>query len=487
MLTCSQLHTAKRKGSLPILDARTSASSACPEQRLRSASLPLDSLDPFGRQRLEPIPKATHLPLSHSLPELPLPPPTQRLYNPRSTTATPQEELLSVYDGLDTKAEANVAPDSPPLTGVSNARASSILSISQDTAKHRLDMLARRLGDKQALPIAPPSFNGESKQLDRNSLAFSSCSRSEAHSVPHDAVPVPQTPMVAQLSLPIPMTANTESSFDLGTVPFTMVGPNKMPSPPGQPQAAPAFRLSHVSSGSGSAPGSRKGKDAARSGSGRSARPKRVVSKRSVKALIAPAPIEIASLRSETQTADHTPSLSPSSARHPSLQPRPFPWKTIKVSEARKKCSPQQLQKLVLESMREYSSASSNQPGLLLEGFESLPLEIEQCGLRLKEVEEALSRAIEERRSVLAEHVTHLSDRTDDDRTALAGKLISAINNSEQLAEEARMLREHLTRVEQLREGHWRAVRDLFILPNQALMTEVDCSFEPIEAKFVIS
>ena len=468
-----QILGAKRKGSLPTLDLRPpQVVGAPPDMRFRSSSLPLNSLDPLSQRTTSAHPgaaiKVSATPVADLAKEdtPPPPPPQARPFNPRAATATPQEELLSVYNDDHEAGQALIQPESPPATATSNARASSILSISQDTAKQRLDMLAKMLSQKHSLPVAPSSTptEVEGRNLYRGSLAYSSSSRSEAHSVPHDAVAVPSTPSVAphaQLGVP-PATGNTEKSFDLGSVPFTMT----------KAQHPPMTSASHGQQNPAMEPSSQVGR-----------RSKEVVrrssfkrSRRSAARRTAPTGQVIEAARSnEVDQAEQTavPHLASMSRRpsasilhllEPEPQPRAFPWKTVKICEAKKTCTPQQLQKLVLDSMREYSSSSSNQPGLLLEGFESIPLELEQCEQKMSEVERMLTTELVGREALLVRHVACLKGFNGEQGARFGESLVSAISRSDRLAQEARMLREHVGKVERLREGHWRAVSLFTIL-----------------------
>lgn len=361
---------------------------------------------------------------------------------------------MSVYDD-SAQTEGLQESDSPPVTAASNARASSVLSSSHEDSKKRLDLLAKMFGEKKSLPVAPApvQYDDRAKDLARSSVAFSCCSRSDAHSVPHDAVPVPQTPVIATASqLAVPVTGNTDKSFDLGNIPFAMSTSAKTTPFPLRTEATLA------SSTSLSRPSShKKSKELSRTTSGRSGRPRRSTSKRSPRSH---APMIVAATTSSavSQSVSRSSSAGIAELLLPEPPSRPFPWKTIKVSEAKKVCTAQQLQKLVLDSMREYSSASSNQPGLLLEGFESIPLELEQSGLRLAEVEQELLKELVGREMLLGKHVACLKGFNGDQGARFAESLVVAITRSDRLAQEARMLREHVGKVEKLREGHWRAV-----------------------------
>ena len=456
-----QISPAKRKGSLPTLDLRPPPVLGGPlDSRVRSSSLPFNSLDP-GFQS-----KTSAENLAQKVYEAPELTPAARPFNPRAATATPQEELLSVYE-VSNRERTVSQSESPPATATSNARASSILSISQDTAKKRLDMLAKMLTQKHVLSVAPTSTpaDQEGKQAYRDSV-YSTASRSEAHSVPHDAVAVPQTPV--HLAAPL-ATGNTDRSFDLRSLPFA-AGASQ-----GQSQAVqplhPGLAPSHAEASTPvpirqASSSSRKGKDAVRKPSStRSSRSRRSAARKST----------LATSASAVGTAEHIdthgisdaqlrnmprrPSASVLHLLEPEPTPRNFPWKSIKVSEAKKTCTPQQLQKLVLDSMREYSSSNSSQPGLLLEGFESIPLELEQCSQRLAELEAMLTTELVGREALLVRHVACLKGFNGEQGARFGEGLVTAISRSDRLAQEARMLREHVGKVEQIRDGHWRAVR----------------------------
>lgn len=126
------------------------------------------------------------------------------------------------------------------------------------------------------------------------------------------------------------------------------------------------------------------------------------------------------------------------------------------VSEAKRSLSPKELQQIVLQSMREYGSTRDH--ALLLKDFETIPLELEQCKQQLSEIEEARKIEIALRETLLARHVACLKGINGDQGARFAESLVAAIARSDRLADELLHLREHVTKVEHVRDGHWRAV-----------------------------
>lgn len=105
--------------------------------------------------------------------------------------------------------------------------------------------------------------------------------------------------------------------------------------------------------------------------------------------------------------------------------------------------------------MRQYSSMHGH--AFLLEGLDELPSEIEQCLQRIRDLENALKSDLDERESLLKRHVACLKVLNGDQGARFAESLVSAVSRSDRCAQEICYLREHISKVEALREGHWRA------------------------------
>jgi hypothetical protein len=63
--------------------------------------------------------------------------------------------------------------------------------------------------------------------------------------------------------------------------------------------------------------------------------------------------------------------------------PLPFPWKTLPVAEAKLLYSPQQLQDIIMSSIREHGDQTCR---LVIKDLETIPSELEKATQRLKDL-----------------------------------------------------------------------------------------------------
>lgn len=106
--------------------------------------------------------------------------------------------------------------------------------------------------------------------------------------------------------------------------------------------------------------------------------------------------------------------------------------------------------------MREYGTTSKH--ALILENFEEIPLELEQCHQKIKELTATFESEVENRKSVLARHVACLRALNGDQGARFADSLVVAVSRTDRCAEAICSLREHVAKVERIRDDHWRAV-----------------------------
>ena len=416
---------------------------------------------------VQPLPTQSILPKS-----LPPAPPQLPQLEPAQGTG-----FLSFLNNASSSS-TDVAKDSnetPPATATSAARASSILSVSQDTHAVRVRM-KKLMHDRSAGQKGLAGAGQERGEFEveinvrHASMAGSSPHdhRSEADSVPHDTTYTPRESQNVHLHLhsyalaPHGITSgNSEKSFDLTSVPFQMGQAPPLPTQAGQtagrslmPQTPTSARqpLSPIRpSASTQAANQQSGMSASRPASVKSGRSSKRSSRRqsslAVQALYRPLPAALAARR---------PSSSIAHLLQPEPKPRPFPWKQVKVSEAKRICTPRELQGIILESMREYGSASKH--SLLLDRFEQIPLELEQCAQRVEQLEDAFRAETAQREGLLQRHVACLKVLNGEQGAKFAQSLVSTVSKSDRLAQESLLLREHMAKVVSVRDDHWRAV-----------------------------
>ena len=363
-----------------------------------------------------------------------------------------------------------------PATATSAARASSILSVSQDTHAVRVRMKNlmhdRSAGQKGMASGARDRGDFEVVEINVRHASMAGSSphdhRSETDSVPHDTTYTPRESQNVHLHLHsyahAPhgiMSGNSEKSFDLTSVPFQMGKAPPLPTQAGQatgrnlmPQTPTSARqpLSPIRySASTQAASQQTGPTPSRPASVKSGRSSKRSSRRqsslAVQALYRPLPAALAARR---------PSSSIAHLLHPEPKPRPFPWKQVKVSEAKRICTPRELQGTILESMREYGSASKH--SLLLDRFEQIPLELEQCAQRVEQLENAFKAETAQREGLLQRHVACLKVLNGEQGARFAQSFVSTVSKSDKLAQESLLLREHMAKVVSIRDDHWRAV-----------------------------
>ena len=167
-------------------------------------------------------------------------------------------------------------------------------------------------------------------------------------------------------------------------------------------------------------------------------------------------------------------------------QTRPFPWKMTNINDAKKQLTPKQLQQIVLNSMREYSSAQDQ--GLVLEQFEEIPLELEQCAQRTTDLEACLTAEMTYRGSLLKRHTACLTALNGNQGMRFAESLAKAVSRSDRMAQEVCALRKHVNDLERLRDAHWRAVslrRHAAIAPPDLVCP--DCLVVDGTIKYIVS
>jgi hypothetical protein len=106
--------------------------------------------------------------------------------------------------------------------------------------------------------------------------------------------------------------------------------------------------------------------------------------------------------------------------------------------------------------MREYA-ADQNQR-LILEGFEDMQSELEQCKQRLEELEVLSKSRMEQREALLKRHLACLNG---DQGGHFGDNLVAAILQSDRHALETCQLLEHVNKIERLRDAHWRAAASI--------------------------
>lgn len=131
--------------------------------------------------------------------------------------------------------------------------------------------------------------------------------------------------------------------------------------------------------------------------------------------------------------------------------------------------------------MREY--ASMQQPALVLEGLEELPLELEQCEQRIQELEAAFNVDLEARETLLKRHVACLKVLNGEQGARFGESLVSAVSRSDRCAQEICHLRERVIKLEGLRDNHWRAAASLSLgkLNSSYLKAKEEISSQAIE------
>lgn len=268
-------------------------------------------------------------------------------------------------------------------------------------------------------PFVTTSNLAPAIEIQRQSSQSSSCSRSEAHSVPGDSALSPMMQLPQQHpGIPSPLTA---ASFDLRTVPmqYAMAGAPPCPRhlqhqqaqsyshsshPPADVPMTPSA-TGHSASGHSSLQGhgiNLSAEDQMQRMSHRASRVPGVDRRDSI--ISSPrqrrtSKTSQASLRRRSKnnrlvlTSSMLSRMSPTAERispllQPSVEERPFPWKQVNIAEVKQRLSPQQLQQIVLQSMREYGGTQEH--ALVLEDFESIPLELEHCMNRVTELKGGL-------------------------------------------------------------------------------------------------
>lgn len=455
----------------------------------RSSSLPEKPQPPIPTPQAPPAVRSTSA-QPHTLSNHPLQVPHNTPQRKRvleahtfvkASPSTHEETVSVVATAVITPQQAVVAPlpivpPSPMYSEYSNACASSILSYNQSRYAESLAVHRNIPSRAAAIVFEEPSITikraSETSESDTKR-------RSDAVSVPHDVLPSPAMPQSATqhfLDPPVqaytPRAANSATSsrsFDIGSVPFSIgnVPPvplakevHNMPiTPTDSWEKHRSVTTSTSKGGFDYASQTRSRKDSLSSSNHRRDSRSSIRSfrrRRSTMHSILAA--YTSSCDSHSRTSSRRPSavvidqlLSPSTAS------RPFPWKPVKVSEAKKQISAKQLQQIVLQSMREYASCQDQ--ALVLEGFEDIPLELEQCTQRLQDLRAAYDGQTAQRATLLARHVACLRVLNGDQGARFAETLAYAVTRGDRLAQEIVSCQEHTRRVEAVRESHWRAVR----------------------------